>query len=126
MATLTDPSPDDDIGDFRHTISWGDGTTDSAGTVSFDATTMTDPVKGKHAFAEEETYGGSVKGSDEGTSATAKLTATIADATGRQGQGRRRHRGPGHWRHHRALSDADGHILILILILIPKVRKAPP
>ena len=79
VATFTDANPNGVAGDFTATIDWGDGST-SAGTVS---TRIGGgfQVSGGHTYADAGTYSVTVTITDTkgGSTATASLSAAIAD-----------------------------------------------
>ena len=78
-ATFTDANPGDHTADFTATITWGDGSPTSLGTVSYSAGVYT--VSGSHTYAEEGSYPISIGVLDNGGStATITGTATVADA----------------------------------------------
>jgi Ca2+-binding RTX toxin-like protein len=51
VATFTDPGGSEALSNYSATIDWGDGSTPSAGVISFSSGTFT--VKGNHTYAEE-------------------------------------------------------------------------
>ena len=80
VATFTDASPNGAVSDFTATITWGDGSTPSAGTIVL-AGTGQFSVTGSHTYMEEGTYTISVAITDiAGPTASATSTARVADA----------------------------------------------
>ncbi|HLJ95154.1 MAG TPA: PKD domain-containing protein [Gemmataceae bacterium] len=54
VATFTDPGGSEAMADYTATISWGDGSSATTGTISQSGTTFT--VQGGHSYAEEGSY----------------------------------------------------------------------
>src|SRR2546426_540644 len=78
VATFSDANPGDHTADFTVTIHWGDSSS-SPGTVSFAGGVYS--VTGSHTYGEEGTFAVSVSIVDDGGSTvSAGLTATVADA----------------------------------------------
>ena len=79
VATFTDSYPAPPLGNFAATISWGDGTPTSNGTITQSGATYT--VSGTHSYATHGTYtvGVSIT-SVTGGSASVSDSATVADA----------------------------------------------
>jgi len=79
VATFTDANATAPASEFTATITWGDGSPDSTGTVSGSGGSYT--VAGTHIYKEEGPFTGSVKIVDQGGSTTmTSFTATIKDA----------------------------------------------
>jgi N-acetylneuraminic acid mutarotase len=78
VATFTDPGGAEALTDYSATIAWGDNAT-SAGTITYSNGVFT--VSGSHQYAEEGSYPITVTiHHDSAPDATAKSTATVADA----------------------------------------------
>jgi hypothetical protein len=82
VATFTDPAGAEAVGNYSATIGWGDDSTPSDGTITFDSGTGTFTVKGSHLYAEEGTFTITVTiHHDLAADASATSTATIADVS---------------------------------------------
>src|SRR5207302_1117089 len=80
VATFTDPGGAEALADYSAVIDWGDGSTATAGAISYDSSSDTFSVKGDHAYVEEGSRSVSVSVHDGATSAvTVTSTATISD-----------------------------------------------
>jgi hypothetical protein len=92
VATFTDANlfpdghPNGPASDFKATIDWGDGTPQSAGTVTFDAGTGVFTVTGSHTYADSGANGGAgpfpitvYVVDDGGSKLTVPNTANVAD-----------------------------------------------
>lgn len=83
LATFTDPGVVESLstpGAYGATINWGDGTSTSAGTLSFDANSQLFTVFGQHLYAEEGTYSLAITLShDQAPNVTVTSTAAVAD-----------------------------------------------
>src|SRR5207237_564073 len=78
VATFTDPGGPETLADYSASISWGDGTPATAGTITVNGGTFT--VSGAHTYAEEGSYTITVSIVHEGLPAvTATSTAAVAD-----------------------------------------------
>jgi uncharacterized membrane protein len=86
-ATFTDADPGNHVADMAATITWGDGSSASAGSISYNSTSGAYTVSGSHTYAEEGTWPLSIVVSDDGGQ-TLTLTgnATVADAALSVGQ----------------------------------------
>ena len=85
IATFTDADPYASASDFTATIDWGDGTTTAGSVVAHNGTFEVD---GAHTYKDEGKYSVGVSIKDVGGStASAKSTATIADADVLAGKG---------------------------------------
>jgi uncharacterized protein (TIGR03118 family) len=85
VATFTDDDPDGgSAGEYNVTIDWGDGTT-SSGTVTGGSGAFT--VTGNHTFADESTAVNAVIDDAGGSTASASVNATVADADSLSGVG---------------------------------------
>ncbi len=84
VATFTDADPNGTVTDYTAVITWGDGTTTTAGTITQTGASpngSTFSVTGSHIYAEEGTYQTQVTITDAGGSKTVAVgTAVIADA----------------------------------------------
>jgi hypothetical protein len=90
VATFTDSYPAPPLSNFAATISWGDGTPTSNGTITQSGATYT--VSGTHSYATHGTYtvgvsitsvaGGSASTSDSATVADAVTTCTGSGCSG--------------------------------------------
>ena len=86
VAFFTDANPGAVAGDFAATITWGDGTPTTVGTIV--AQNGGFAVDGAHSYADEGSYTIGVTITDDGGStASATSTATVADADVLTGQG---------------------------------------
>ncbi len=87
LVTFTDANPTANLllhpggptADFHAMIDWGDGTPQSAGTITFDAGTGVFSVFGTHAFPEEGNFPVTVSIADEGGSQTTATATVIVD-----------------------------------------------
>jgi uncharacterized repeat protein (TIGR01451 family) len=52
VATFTDPSGAESLGDYSANINWGDGTPDGSGAITYDSTKGTFTVKGDHVYSQ--------------------------------------------------------------------------
>ncbi|HLJ96167.1 MAG TPA: hypothetical protein VKU02_23525, partial [Gemmataceae bacterium] len=78
VATFTDPGGAEAVSDYSANISWGDGSTPTAGLISLRGTTFT--VSGSRTFAEEGSYTISVTINHEGTTPqTVTSIATVSN-----------------------------------------------
>src|SRR5207247_1244098 len=81
VANFSHANPGDHTADFTATINWGDGSPTSSGAITYDAVSGSYTVTGSHTYGEEGTFAVSVSIVDDGGStASAGLTATVADA----------------------------------------------
>jgi hypothetical protein len=79
VATFSSPDPNAAAGDFTATITWGDGTTDTATVVDSNGSFS---VQGDHTYTEAGSDAISVAISDDnGNTTTVTTTATVADAS---------------------------------------------
>jgi hypothetical protein len=80
LATFTDPGGAHALSEYAATIDWGDGSTDDAGTITFNGNTNIFTVSGQHAYAEEGSYPLTVVIDHSlADSVTAVSAATVAD-----------------------------------------------
>ncbi|HTD23143.1 MAG TPA: hypothetical protein VK738_10845 [Terriglobales bacterium] len=80
VAAFTDADPNGVVSDYTATITWGDGTSSSPGTIVANGTGGFN-VSGSHVYAEEGSYTVSTRVADSGGSAvTANISMTVADA----------------------------------------------
>src|SRR5262249_61921159 len=82
LAAFTAPNPLATVADYTATITWGDGSSQSAGVVTMSGNTIlvSTPSAG-HSYAEEGTDTLSILLTDDGTkTATASSTITVVDA----------------------------------------------
>ncbi|HLJ95117.1 MAG TPA: choice-of-anchor Q domain-containing protein, partial [Gemmataceae bacterium] len=78
VATFTDPGGPETLSDYSATITWGDGTAATAGTITLLGTTFT--VSGTHAYADEGAFTITATISHESTTPqTVTATATISN-----------------------------------------------
>jgi len=75
VATFTDADPNGTAGQFKATITWGDGTAPSAGTITVSGNTFT--VAGSHTFVAPGRYTVSVAIQDSGGSTAAATSKAV-------------------------------------------------
>lgn len=80
-AIFVDANPGDHLADMTATITWGDNTSTSPGTVSYNSTSGLYTVGGSHTYAEEGSWPLNIVVNDAGGSTTTITgNATVADA----------------------------------------------
>jgi hypothetical protein len=81
VATFTDPGGTEALTDYTASINWGDNSTPTIGTISYDGTSHTFTVKGSHTYAEEGSYNVAVTVThDTAPDATITSHAAVGDA----------------------------------------------
>jgi len=79
LATFTDPAGAEALGNYSATIDWGDGTTASAGSISFDSASGVFTVSGAHLYAEQGAWTATATVVHDGFDATATSLANVTD-----------------------------------------------
>jgi large repetitive protein len=80
IATFTDPGGTAPLTEYAATIDWGDGTSPTSGTISFDSGSQVFSVQAQHVFGEEGTFPIKITlAHDQATAVTVAGVARVSD-----------------------------------------------